>query len=89
MAVIVTDDPALLAWGGQAETYVIPTNVYEFVKEYVEKNKKSFDILMRSESPGTVFYWEKNYHDKIRDFIYDVSGFPHNHISNALSAFGY
>lgn len=86
---IISDDPELLAWGGNNSAFVINKECYRYVKKFVDKNKEMLDALMISESPGTVLYWEENYHDIFANILIKQSGFPRLQISNALCSLGF
>ena len=60
------------------------------VRMFVEVFRERFDYLIKmGKSPGTVYYWEENYHDKVVDFLkLMMPGSSIRDIGNALCALG-
>lgn len=90
MVGIITSDVNLIKWGGASCVFVINRKAYDIVNEFVRHNKHWLDSLMISESPGTVYYWENNYHDKITQQLLNANPeYTPRDIGNALWVLGY
>jgi hypothetical protein len=87
---IITDEKELTDWRGNSSVCIIPISVFEYVEKFVEGIKPQLDGLMRSERPGTNYYWEVNYHDKLCNLLSDAcKEHEYVYISNSLCALGY
>ena len=52
--------------GHSQYVYLINEDVFNQVQKFVELFKPTIDgWLNRHDKPGTTYYWEENYHDKI------------------------
>ena len=91
MVGIITNDEAMLKWGGSSEVMVIPEEAYRYVQGFVRTAEPALDYLINDKpTPGTVTYWELNIHDKLVENLYNANCVHMKRdISNALWALGY
>jgi hypothetical protein len=87
--VVITEDKELLDYKGELEGIIIPWKVYYYVEYFVKQNKAFIESLFFAEKPGTIKYWEYNYHDKFVMDIVKATGFAKKDVSNSLWTFGY
>lgn len=88
---IVSKEHKKVQYGEPKYVYFIDPDVYEKVSKFVSLFKDQLDCLMNEgPEPGTCWYWEEDYHEKIvsflRQFMPDVTA---TEISNSLCACGF